>query len=328
MTVIPRFLSLALLLIALSPYLQAENPTSPLDEREDFEAFQKLLDQIDAPSLHEALHSFSPKKYKHGAFQEDRTAVKVIHKEEPSLATSIINVAQRQNAEIVELVRRQAGDISNGTIPTTTPVGGPQSTTRVTPVPPVAQPSTPSSAAPGPATTAVSSIPASPETSTNAVPLGTSTNATPSTTPAPASSQPSSQAPTVTSPSVSLTAGEIITTTNSVGLTIISTVGGGASTISPTGSKTSAKTQNTDVATSVQVQTSTLPNGSQSLVTAVTVVGASSHSAETPSGTAGVGPSGTSASPGLQTGEAIMTRGWGKEMVLVVGGAVAFVGMM
>ena len=33
-------------------------------------------------------------------------------------------------------------------------------------------------------------------------------------------------------------------------------------------------------------------------------------------------------SPGLQTGEAVMTRAWGKEMVLVVGGAVAFAGMM
>ena len=79
------------------------------------------------------------------------------------------------------------------------------------------------------------------------------------------------------------------------------------------------------------MQTSTLPNGSKSVVTAVTIVGGGSNgggAGDTPTGTAGVGPSSTSGSPGLQTGEAVMTRGWAKEMVLVVGGAVAFAGMM
>lgn len=76
------------------------------------------------------------------------------------------------------------------------------------------------------------------------------------------------------------------------------------------------------------MQTSTLPNGSKSVVTAVTVVAAGNTAVDTPSGTAGVGPTTTAASPGLQTGEAVMTRRWGKEMVLVVGGAVVFAGMM
>lgn len=59
----------------------------------------------------------------------------------------------------------------------------------------------------------------------------------------------------------------------------------------------------------------------------MTVVG-TGEADETPSGTAGVATTSTGASPGLQTGEAVTTRGWGKEMVLIVGGAVVVAGMM
>ena len=78
----------------------------------------------------------------------------------------------------------------------------------------------------------------------------------------------------------------------------------------------------------IQYQTNTLPNGSKSVVTAVTVVGGGAGAGETPSGTAGVGATTAGSSPGLQTGEAVATRGWGKEMVLVVGGAVVVAGML
>ncbi len=81
--------------------------------------------------------------------------------------------------------------------------------------------------------------------------------------------------------------------------------------------------------TSTVVHTSTLPNGSQSVVTAVTVVPGGGVAADTPTGTAGVATTGSSSgSPGLQSGEAPMTRGWCKEMVLVVGGAVGVAMMM
>lgn len=322
-----NILSASLFLIALTScaWGQQQEPEG------DLETFQKLLEQVDPPSLHEALHSVSGKKYKHGAFPEDRTAVEVIHKEEPSVATRIVKLARRQDNEVIDLGKRQGPDISNGTTPTNTPPGpNPETSTRVTPVPQTPQSSTP---APG-QTTEASTSPASVDTPTTTPSAPTSSNNAPVSSPAVSttSAGPATRSsnPSTTARSVSLTAGQVITTTNGVGLTIISTVGGGASTISPSAKGvTSTNTHRAEAQTSVVVQTSTLPDGSQSVVTAVTVVGAGASGAgETPSGTAGVGATTTSSSPGLQTGEAVMSRGWGKEMVLIVGGAVAFAGLM
>ena len=65
-------------------------------------------------------------------------------------------------------------------------------------------------------------------------------------------------------------------------------------------------------------------------MTAVTVVPASVADVSVPSGTAGVGAaSGTAgSSPGLQTGFAPKTIGFGREMLAVVGGAVGVAMMM
>jgi len=303
-------------------------PTSPKEkweDREDVQAFRKLLDQVDPPSLHEALHSFSPKKFKHGMFQTDHTAVEVIHKEEPSLATSIINLAKRTSNEIKkDIVKRQ--DNSNGTTTTTTPAGplGPDSTTKpVTPVPPIAS-------EPGVSATSSPAAGQSPISTTSII----SSNGSPlvgSTTSAVAGG--SSTTVPVTSAStgsISLTAGEVITTTNDVGAVVVSTVGGSAQTISTAtvGGTTSTNTRKAAAQTTVVVQTSTLPNGSKSVVTAVTVVNGGNVIGETPGGSAGVPSATSSGSPGLQTGEAVLSRGWGKEMVLVVGGAVVVAGML
>ncbi len=83
--------------------------------------------------------------------------------------------------------------------------------------------------------------------------------------------------------------------------------------------------------TTTSRRTTTLPNGSQSTVTAVTVVAGNAADTTAPSGTAGVGSvSGSSTatgSPGLQTG--VATRmGWGVEVLAVVGGAVGVAMMM
>lgn len=60
------------------------------------EAFQKLLNEVDPPALHSALHEHSPKKFAHGMFREDRIAVEAIHREDPPLAQSIVILAKRQ----------------------------------------------------------------------------------------------------------------------------------------------------------------------------------------------------------------------------------------
>ncbi|KAL9098840.1 MAG: hypothetical protein Q9163_005569 [Psora crenata] len=280
--------------------------TSPLqrcdphnEAQVDIDTFQKLLSQVDPPALHAALHDFSPRKFKHGMFQEDRTAVEAIHREQPGIATGILKMAN--------LVKRQ----DNGTAASTT-------STQETPQP---------------ATTLVTPVPQGDESTTAVVESPTITTATSNradttvTNSAPVTSQ-ASLAPSATdsssATSLSLTAGEVVTTTNSVGLTIISTVGGGATTLSPseTPSDSPPSTARRSSMTSTLVRTSTLPNGQQSTITAITVV-AGGNPPDTPTGTAGVVATGTqSVQPGLQTGEAMMTRGFGKEMAVVLGAAV------
>ena len=337
---IGNILSISLLLTLSSSLVHPHRVhQEPQDQGEDsgLAGLQKLLDQVDAPSLHAALHDLSPKKFKHGMFQDDRTAVEAIHKDEPSLATSVVYVAKRNVMDDIkqDLAKRQ--DISNGTTPTTTPaavVPGVSSTPVVTPVPQggdtssttAPSPSADSTATPAAGGESTPSTPTSTGTSSNgAIAAGSGSGSTPSTS----TSAGGSPGATSTS-SAPLTRGEVVTSTNSVGLVIVSTVGGGVHTITPSGagSLTSGSRTQTSM-TSTVVHTSTLPNGSQSVVTAVTVVGAGEAAADTPTGTAGVTESGTSSgSPGLQTGEAPMTRGWCKEMVLVVGGAVGVAMMM
>ena len=325
---IRNILSVSLLVTLSSslvhPHLNHQEPQAQ-EEDSGLAGLQKLMDQVDPPSLHAALHDLSPKKFKHGMFQDDRTAVEAIHKDEPSLATSVVAVAKRNVLEDIKKdLAKRAQDISNGTTTTTTPapaVPGVSSTHVVTPVPQGGE--TTSSTTSSPSTTPAGAGTSSTSTSSNGAGAAGSTTSTPTS----AGESPS----TTDTSSTSLTKGQVVTSTNGVGLTIVSTVGGGVHTISPSagGSTTSgSKTQSS--LTSTVVHTSTLPNGSQSVVTAVTVVGAGESPADTPTGTAGVAATGTSSgSPGLQkTGEAPMTRGWCKEMVLVVGGAVGFAMMM
>lgn len=279
-------------------------------EIDDVVAFRQLLEQVDPPSLHEALHNYSPKKFQHGMFQEDRSAVEVIHKTQPTLATSIINLARRTNNDIKpEFVKRQ--DISNGTTPTTTSANSPESaTTPINPVAPISTSSPEETSAAAPVVVATTS------TDTKGSPVVGSFTSTPTA------------AVTAGGSSVSLTAGEVITSTNGVGLIVISTVGGGARTVTPSKGSSPTTSIPAGAQTSVAYQTSTFANGSKSVVTAVTIINGGAKAGETPSGNAGVATTTTGSSPGLQTGDATMTRGWGREMLCVVGGAVVVAGML
>lgn len=95
--------SIPLLLSILPSYGLADLSNPQIIEREavpeaeaNIEAFQKLLNEVDPPALHSALHEYSPKKFAHGMFREDRIAVEAIHKEDPPLAQSIVILAKRQ----------------------------------------------------------------------------------------------------------------------------------------------------------------------------------------------------------------------------------------
>lgn len=371
------FLLISLFLARLSTFVIAE-PSYAEREKDketlaDLEAFQRLLDQVDPPALHAALHKHSPKKFEHGIFQEDRTAVEAVHREDASLATKIASLAlaKRQNpgnGSTVVVITSTAVTVlpitdSVTTVPSTesttvpAPVGpGPSSVTSATPS---AVPGTATTVAVGPSSVVVVPLSTSSTTIlvTSTIGAGSSAaGAVSSATP----SVPSAPGPVSLASSVSLTPGAvisvtnsvgsmvastltpgaIITTTNAAGVTIVTTINGGvvtlpgqagagaASTNAPSVTSNAATKATTPATvrsqTSFIIQTTTLGNGVQSTITAVTVIQVSETGVVTPSGTAGVGtPSGTTrASPGLQTGLAPRSRGWGWEAVGVLGGAI------
>lgn len=247
------------LLLSILPSYGLANPSNPqIIQREavpeaepNFDAFQKLLNEVDPPALHSALHEHSPKKFAHGMFREDRTAVEAIHREDPPLAQSIVMLAKRQFG-------------SNST----------------------AQPS--------------SSPPTAPSTSS----VGLISGSTPVTS--------------LVSPTVSTTPGSATAsvTTKSAATSAVSS--GSQSSVS-SAAKFSATTT-LPTRTGITVQTSTLSNGSRSVVTQTTLLGGEIFGT-TPTGTAGVQGSSTP-TPGLQTGAATRTRNVCKEMLQVFGGAV------
>ena len=315
------------LLSCISSYVITEPPSSRQADKEnlsDLEAFQQLLEQVDPPALHAALHDYSPKKFKHGVFKEDRTAVEAVHSLDAPLATSILSLARRQEpsnnasqttvATVTVIDSTVTESINPSTVAPNPDQPSSRSTVPATPVP--QSPSVPGGPLSPPATsptvvlvTSTSLVTVSPSVSPS-VPLG----------PGPASIEASSATP-----------GAVLTTTNAAGVTIITTINGGVITLSgPAGagaSMTSAGQVSIAASpsfTSVVLQTTTLPNGSPSTITAVTVIQASGTGVPTPTGSAGAAASTTGPAAGLQSGLAPKSRSWGWEAVGVFGGAVGF----
>ena len=403
-----------LLITRISSYAITSIPSNEKDEQEalaDAAAFQKLLDQVDPPALHAALHDYSPRKFKHGVFREDRTAVEAVHRDDAPLATTIVSVAKRQEASLnstaVATITEVSTTITEIVINPSTVAPNPvqpsdRSTQQATPVPlpnpqtsapagpsPSASPGSPSSpgspASPGspgspssPGTPASPGTPGSPASASAGSPAGSSSAGAsnvpaspnqPSQAPGAPSTTAAGNAPEQTSgpgttngvaiPSVPLapgpvsvpgigfvTSGQVITTTNAAGVTIITTIDGGVVTLSgqggaggsnPTGSAAGSGSGSDSTAggsggsetTALVLQTTTLPDGSQSTITAFTVVSGAGGNIATPTGSAGVagtttGPSGSLQSAGL----APRSRTWGWEVVGVMGGAVGFAIML
>ena len=325
-----RLLPVSLLVVLLGTRALAEPhdcAESRKESQRDLEEFQRLLDQADPPSLHSALHDYSPKKFRHGMFEKDRTAAEVLHRDDASLASSIVALAKRQ--------------ANNGTATTSSSPGQPASstpagespTTLATPSPPIAT-ATDSNGNPTTETStpAAGSSPNAPTTTTATSTSGSIPGETSLTTSGSTFAAASGSTTAIAGGSSSLSQGEVITTTNPEGVTIVSTVGGGYRTLSPSGNEKTSSTaggHSEQSRTTTSRRTTTLPNGSQSTVTAVTVVPGSGADTAAPSGTAGVGSeTGTATkAPGLQTG--VATRlAWKVEAMAVMGGAVGVAMMM
>lgn len=311
--------SLPLILSILSSYALADPLNPQIVQRAalpeaapNAETFQKLLNEVDPPALHSLLHEHSPKKFAHGMFREDRVAVEAIHRENPPLAESIVSMAKRQAVNNGTTQSSPASPAapstaSDGLNPSASNPNQISNTARVTPLA-------------SPAVSLISSTTSAPDSAI-------ATTAT--TAPAPSSAAPSvTQSPTKTSSSA---AGQGSTITNSFGVLVVTTIGGSSRTVASVSStqgsspKISATTT-IPARTSVAVFTSTLSNGSQSLVTQTTVFGASVLGS-TPTGTAGVRESST-LTPSLQPGAAARTGSAMKAVLCLFGGALGLAMLM
>ncbi|MCJ1294473.1 hypothetical protein MMC34_006031 [Xylographa carneopallida] len=348
-----------LLILSVSSYVIQDRAYNEDDTKEalsDIEAFQQLLEQVDAPALHAALHDYSPKKFKHGIFKEDQTAVEAIHRDDAPLATSILSLAKRQESGnntsllVIVTVTDASTTITQTPINPSTVLPNPvePSTRSTVPATPLPQPNSQSSSTAAPATPAPVQTTTVLVASTSIVPTSIPLGPGPVSVSSPVVLTPgavltSSNAAGMTL--VTLTSGAVLTTTNAAGVTVVTTIDGGVVTLSgpvgspngdssttaaaPSGSASEGPATPTSSFTSIVVRTTTLPNGVQSTITAVTVIQASNSPVVTPSGTAGAVASGTStAAGGLQTGLAPRTRGLGWEAVGVLGGAVGFAMML
>lgn len=388
----------AILLTLLISIVSAKPPLAKEEERShvgDVDQLLQLLDQIDPPALHAALHDFSPKKFKHGVFQEDRTALKALHRVDAAAATNIISLAKRLGSADNNTSTGQQTLSSTINAPSTTavvatvsspvsvetksvasnvapaPVGPATATTTSAPAGVIGSTTTVIASTPPTTVLVTSTLPPSSAGASSSPPAASqSSSAGGAAAPSEASSQASSAASQgstqASSGGSSMAAGSIVTSTNAAGVTMVSTVGGGAATfgsvvtstdargltivstigggvvtIQPSGSpgaspSTAAASQSTTAPasqsssaapqsshTSVFLQTTTLPGGGQSTITAVTVV--AGPPAATPSGTAGAksGTSSTTASPGLQSAGAVASRMVGWELAGLLGGAIA-----
>ncbi|KAH0541594.1 hypothetical protein FGG08_003942 [Glutinoglossum americanum] len=84
---------LALLFTVLTTHVLANES---LDD-ENAENFQILLNSVSEDRLHAVLHDYDPTKFKHGVFQEDRTAMEAVHRDDAAMATKLIHLAKRQS---------------------------------------------------------------------------------------------------------------------------------------------------------------------------------------------------------------------------------------
>lgn len=298
------------------------------------QAFQDLLNALPEESLHVALHNHHP-KFQDGVFEGDRTAVEIVHHEDPPLATKLISAAK------LDILKRQAGQTnSSGTTP-----------------PPATSDSSSAAASAAPSTLSLSTdvSPSSSGAAPASAPASTSSGPPPVIVPVKISTTNSAGKPTVlTTEILSAATASVaiaITTTDSAGHTYVSstnapaviftTTDSAGSTIVATSAVAFAPTPGqvltaTNVRGSTFLTTYTPGGGTVSSVFLVTTTGPGgkpitltsyAYVGANPTGTQpGQEPQGTgtsTAKPGLQTGAAgVLSRRWGVEAAAVVGGAV------
>jgi hypothetical protein len=156
---------------------------------EDLSRFQTLLDSIDPGHLHDILHTHLKGKYRHGVFEEDKKALEAVHNENEEVATSLVELAKRQDNNATTAAPPSPQTVTSTTAPTTTLPAPTVTSTSEAPSPPATTPSlTTSDSAPAP----------SPSTSATEAPSPTPTTEAPSPSPTTEAPSPS---PTTEAPS-------------------------------------------------------------------------------------------------------------------------------
>ena len=102
-----------------------------------------------------------------------------------------------------------------------------------------------------------------------------------------------------------ITYGEVVTATDARGSTFVTTY-------TPGGGRVS----------SLVLETITLPDGQRSTITSLAVIGGQAATGTQAAAATSTAASKTGAAPGLQSGIASANRGYAKEMVAVIGGAI------
>lgn len=291
--------------------------------------FQELLDTVSDASLHKVLEQYISSKYQPGVYEKDRTAMQAVHQEDAAVATSLVELAKRQNNASMTI------ETDTVRVPTTSAVTVQPETSLSEPTATSAEPTTnpetnSPSATPETSDSAVSSsplptittspVPTSDESSTSILHSSAPTNthdtsqttATPGTTPSTSAPSATSVPDSSSHQSSSFAASETSTTSKNIPNT------------STAGASTSHDASSTDAdkapsSTTRRIVYTTLhPDGSLSTVTSYTVVPASQGPTN-----AGASPTET---PGLQNaavrcdGAGIM----GYALIAIAGMAVAF----
>ena len=211
--------------------------------------FKEILESTPRTNLHATLHEHLPTVFKDGMFEHDSSAIEAIHRTNAPLATRLLAAAR------YDLLRRQ-----NGNLTTTTP-------TTSAPPPPVIVPVTISSTDSGGSivttvATALSSATVSIETVLPTTDAAGQTSLLTTLVPAAIVTNSNGQVQTTAAPTLNPNGDIVLTTTNAQGSVYVTT-------ITPDGG----------VFSSVVLETTTLPDGSQSTYTSFALVSAPTLSA-------------------------------------------------
>jgi hypothetical protein len=345
-----RRLAIAVLIAAFLTVAYASVPVyrrsqySPNGAKET--SFQDLLNSVSDASLHDVLMNVY-EKYKHGVFPEDRKAIQAVHDDNAAIATSLVELARRQNPNITSGTVSASSTAIVVVVPTTetntvTQMSGTDTVvvvnteTTVTPTDTTPVQTTASQVSSNPPSEPSSSVPVPVQSSVSVQ----SVNSSPpqdSSTPAPVSPSPSSQANPTSQANPSSSQAPAQSSANGSGSTTATAAPGSASattlktssssfTSTPPSQASASTSTGVHVVTTISstteqiVYTTTFPNGGQSTVTSYTIVPAGEQ-ASTP----GVTGSTMTGTPSLQNGAVDGTQPRGMGLIGSLAAALIFV---